>query len=464
MAKITWGDRSDSISSERKISANIFNDIKDSVNDLYDTVKAQLGTTSSIASSSLHPSGTIFISGSIIPNTSDGDGFTSSFDLGSPTAAWGEIYVATSSLNFVDGDGTITKWSKDDVTNLKAGKPISTDTNNALVSVKDSTTYIRTSQAGRMAFYIGGNPSIDLTSNSITLGGLNTSTQGLPVSVIQGINITGSTKITGSTNIAGSIEIKPPSLTNKSLEQFVLWYNYTFETDGSSVNTDQGAFSVPMAVNGPLSNSDPLTTEFFRFTTRSIEDYGVFNLIDSLGNLNNLAFSQSLGNPVLLTFEPETAAIGNLYEFSYQFTVTGATLEDNNIVINTQFFDSFSQGPNTVPPLMDPYGFLGKFTFSINNTISNEGGYTVGDLLSFLANFGNTVPPGSLGDINFDGQVSIADTLLLLQGFGNPNTICGIGNLWLNDGVNHVLAGPTISICSGNNIVVPTNSVCSITS
>ena len=49
------------------------------------------------------------ISGNLIPVVQGG--LTSSFNLGSETAAWGEIYVATSSLNFVGSDGTITSWS-----------------------------------------------------------------------------------------------------------------------------------------------------------------------------------------------------------------------------------------------------------------------------------------------------------------------------------------------------------------
>jgi hypothetical protein len=53
------------------------------------------------------------ISGSLIPVA--GNDLTSSFNLGSTTAAWKEIYVSTGSLNFVDTDGTITSLSKDDV-------------------------------------------------------------------------------------------------------------------------------------------------------------------------------------------------------------------------------------------------------------------------------------------------------------------------------------------------------------
>jgi hypothetical protein len=51
-------------------------------------------------------SGSILVSGSIIPNT-DGVSSTSSFDLGSPTAAWKDIYVSNGTINFLNGAGTV---------------------------------------------------------------------------------------------------------------------------------------------------------------------------------------------------------------------------------------------------------------------------------------------------------------------------------------------------------------------
>ena len=121
MAKITWTDRENS-GVNSAVSASIFNDTKTSVNDLYDVIEAQLGTTSSTDTTNLSISGTINVSGSIIPNT--GGAISSSFDLGSETAAWRDLYVSTGSLKFVGPGGTITSMSKQDVDNIKEGKPI----------------------------------------------------------------------------------------------------------------------------------------------------------------------------------------------------------------------------------------------------------------------------------------------------------------------------------------------------
>lgn len=50
--------------------------------------------------------GSILVSGSIIPNT-DGVSSTSSFSLGSPTAAWKDIYVSNGTINFLNSSGQI---------------------------------------------------------------------------------------------------------------------------------------------------------------------------------------------------------------------------------------------------------------------------------------------------------------------------------------------------------------------
>jgi hypothetical protein len=51
-------------------------------------------------------SGSISVSGSLIPNT-DGASTTSSFSLGSPTNAWKDIYVSNGTINFLDGAGNV---------------------------------------------------------------------------------------------------------------------------------------------------------------------------------------------------------------------------------------------------------------------------------------------------------------------------------------------------------------------
>jgi hypothetical protein len=51
-------------------------------------------------------SGSLLVSGSIIPNVPPGSS-TSSFDLGSPTAAWKDIYVSDGTINFLNNTGQV---------------------------------------------------------------------------------------------------------------------------------------------------------------------------------------------------------------------------------------------------------------------------------------------------------------------------------------------------------------------
>jgi len=67
--------------------------------------------------------------------------------------------------------------------NLKAGKPISTDISNLVVSQRDDDTFIRTSVANRMALYAGGVPSIDIKDTILTLGGLDGGPPQTPVQI-----------------------------------------------------------------------------------------------------------------------------------------------------------------------------------------------------------------------------------------------------------------------------------------
>ena len=63
-------------------------------------------TGSAIISGSLTITGSILVSGSIIPNVGSGE-FTSSFNLGSATAAWKDLYVSNGTINFLDGAGAV---------------------------------------------------------------------------------------------------------------------------------------------------------------------------------------------------------------------------------------------------------------------------------------------------------------------------------------------------------------------
>jgi hypothetical protein len=139
------------------------------------------------------------ISGSLIPVVQGG--LTSSFNLGSETAAWGEIYVATSSLNFVGSDGNISSWSKQDVTDLREGKSLNKTTNKQFRNLVDDTTFIRATAAGRAWHYASDKVLLKIQTASLDLGEAT-----VPVTLIgTTIAITGSQSTTGSNDISGSV-------------------------------------------------------------------------------------------------------------------------------------------------------------------------------------------------------------------------------------------------------------------
>jgi hypothetical protein len=71
--------------------------------------------------------GSILISGSIIPNVGIGE-TTSSFDLGSETAAWRDIYVSEGSIKFIkSGSAEIVLSAKDGGISVNGGSTISAD-------------------------------------------------------------------------------------------------------------------------------------------------------------------------------------------------------------------------------------------------------------------------------------------------------------------------------------------------
>ena len=195
MAKITWADRENSGANSR-ISASIFNEIKNSVNSIYED--------------DVSISGSVLISGSIIPNVASGE-TTSSFDLGSENAAWKDIYVSEGSIKFVKTGESTVSFTKEEVSKLQAGKSISKTAGKQLVNENDDTTYVRMSTAGRAVHYAGNNVTADFKSDQVTLGGLAGATTGLPVSMPGGVtgslNVTGSTSITGSTDVTGSFGV-----------------------------------------------------------------------------------------------------------------------------------------------------------------------------------------------------------------------------------------------------------------
>lgn len=361
MAKITWETRTNTGANSR-ISASIFNEISSSVNDLYDIVEAQLGNTSSTADDDLIISGTIYVSGSIIPDADSSN--TSSFDLGSATNAWKDIYVSDGSIKFVKAGESTVSFTKEEVSKLQSGKSISKVAGKQLVNENDDTTYVRMSTAGRAVHYAGGNAAIDIKSDKVTLGSLDGASTGLPVSMPGGVSsknlvVTGSTVISGSTTISGSTYVVADLLNllgnYGQTGSFAVTGSSTFtgdtNFDGAVTSTDllnllAGFNSSGSSVNtGSFSNSGSFTNEGTGSFTGSVNITGSTEIT---GALTHQGSTNTMPPPLVVSSPPTN----NTLFYGYSFL--GGAVEP--IQVSSNFVDPGLSG-NTNPNSLNYFRF-----------------------------------------------------------------------------------------------------------
>jgi len=520
MAKITWDNRTNS-GEASKISASIFNDTKTSVNAVYDVIEARLGTTSSAADVALTISGTVNISGSLLPNTIDGEN-TSSFNLGSPTAAWKELYVSTASINFVSPDGTITKFSKKDVTDLKSGKSLSTTGSKQLTNEVDDTTYVRMGVAGKAFHYASNKTLIKLQTSSFELGDTTVPAQILGSSVaitgsttISGSSVftttdlltllgnfgqTGSFAVTGSSSFTGDVNMDG-AVTTQDLLTVVAGINATGSVDvtgsvtassglvvtGSTTITGSFAALPPPLIpgSGPItktifygykftggvpdalqvqasSSYNPNLINFFRFNTSSQKGFNDLTVTNQSTFFTGLGASSSNQQFADLTFTPTAGYPSH----SYHFKVNSVSSAANYKQVGVSFIGSSSLvgiAPSTISQF--PSQSNGRWKFIIPPTSLEQpgGGWAVGDLLNVLATYGASgIETGSMGDYNFDGAINVTDLMTVLAGYGNGNVICG-QDVLVPQSTNHQLIGPTITVCEDNVFIISSGSFSTIT-
>ena len=280
MAKITWDNRADS-GSNSAISASIFNETKASVNAAYDILEAQIGTTSTDPTANLVVSGNLLISGNILPAVASGE-TTSSFSLGSETAAWKDLFVSTGSIKFVSPGGGVTSFGTSDVDKIKAGKfPVTSRTvggitfndwsqNDVIFSSVSDSTRIDLSGNGRMQFIAGNTTYLQMAdiTNGIFIGnpsvvGPRTTTYLNNTTIIP----TGSSfNATGSIRFVGARAASQPPPTGEYIGVMSAFFNAGFgivnPVDGENIFTQ-----------APVAIPEGLTTRPFIFTEGTPETH-----------------------------------------------------------------------------------------------------------------------------------------------------------------------------------------------
>ena len=270
MAKITWTPRTNS-GADSAISASIFNEISSSVNDLYSSIDAQLGGTGSLLGDNIFGytgsagvAGTLTVSASIIPLVSPGATTSSTFDLGSETAAWRDIYVSTGSLKFVGPGGITASLSLKDVQDLKEGKSITTASGKQVVNTTDPDTFIKNDVTDKMTFVSNNFELMDIsgTSKSVNVGRTNGSVAiaGIQVAITGSTINTGSFENTGSINSTGSFNntgsfVSTGSFTVNNLLNLLANYGQTGIPTGSG---EGGIESGDINLDGQVNVNDLL--------------------------------------------------------------------------------------------------------------------------------------------------------------------------------------------------------------
>ena len=304
------------------------------------------------------------ISGNLIPLTV-GDDTTSSFDLGSPTAAWQELYVSTASINFVDSEGAITKFTKADVVDLKLGKSLRTDAKQ-IVNELDDTTYVRMGVAGKAWHYASNKTLIKLQTSSFDLGDAT-----VPVTLIgTTIAITGSTSNTGSFDNSGSFS-------NEGTGSFT----GSFDNSGSFSNEGTGSFTGSVDISGSFTGEG--TGSF----TGSFDNSGSFSNEGTGSFTGSFESSGSFTNEGTGSF---TGSFGN----SGSFESTGSFNSTGSFSVNNLLDLLANYGQTGIPTGSGEGGIAA-------GDINLDGQVNVNDLLLVLAGYGNpniivtnqTIPP-----------------------------------------------------------------------
>ena len=268
--------------------------------------------------------GSILISGSIIPAVGVGQ-TTSSFDLGSSTAAWKDIYVSEGSIKFIQsGSPSITLSAKDGGISVNGGSTISADgVSGQFITSKSLDTNI----------------TVKDSNNSLLMGPIDIETD-TEIVVEEGSDLT----------IFGDIEIQNTETADAALfansSSFATSASYadssSYAVSASFVNSSSYAVSASYATNA--TNADIATTATTATTSTT-------STSASYADTASYAFTSSYYNNGFTEIYDDS---GTTYINSSRLNITTSIAlafnSDNNIQFNsnTDFNQAiFSKNLNT---------------------------------------------------------------------------------------------------------------------
>ena len=326
------------------------------------------------------------------------------------------ITIGTGSISF---DGTAFRAA--DISDLKAGKSIATDSDKKFVNSADSTTYIRMGTSAKAWHYINDQPVLKLGIGGIIIGDGSTNIEVGTAGIGGGNGGVRTLNITGS----GGVTVEGPTILGSQ------------GITGGMIVTGSTVISGSTTVSGSFTVTDLL------------------NVLGNYGQTGSFSVSGST------TLAGDVNADGQV-TVQDLLTVLGGFGASGSCEVSGSLTISGSNIAGSPPALI----ITGSTEFTGSTSI--DGPFVVGNLLDLLANYGATgIPTGSgeggvsVGDINLDGQVNVNDLLLLLSGMGNPNIL--VSDLTIPQNTNYQLVGPEISVSQDVVVTVGTNSFLQIT-
>jgi hypothetical protein len=378
------------------------------------TITGSLTTTEGIVTS-----GSILISGSIIPNVAPGN-LTSSFDLGSPTAAWKDIYVSEGSIKFIaSGSQTVISATPTGISvnggpTLTGGGFSGSVSNTGSVSTSGSvntTGSVNTSGSVNTTGSVSTSGSVNTIGSSNTTGSSNTSGS---------VNTTGSVNTSGSVNTVGTTSTTGSSTISGSFSSVG---NSTFT--GSVAITGSPVIAGNLTVSGSLIVSGSNTiVNIGSLTTGDAANIAKNNsTAQGEGTLASGSFTHAEGSySVALGYASHAEGTSNTGLYAWDTTSTTNGL----IQLATSVGNITSSFPNGTPILLDNSGTIYKYAVSNSFFAASR---TQIQLTNTSVNY------GSAATISLYSQISSPSTQLT-----NQTQILG-GNTAHSEGYSTIALG-----------------------
>ena len=197
-------------------------------------------------------SGSVFISGSIIPNVDNGT-YTSSFSLGSATNAWKDIWVSEGSINFVNSlTGATSSISLNTTTNQIVVSNLNINT----ASLDDRIATIEAAALSASYFTSSSQLTGSFDERYIQTGSLNSFTASFNA-ISSSLATTGSNVFYGTQTISGSLEFATGYFINMPWESDTrtIWERYFSGTYFQRISSNGTARQLRLESNGAYGNA-----------------------------------------------------------------------------------------------------------------------------------------------------------------------------------------------------------------